>query len=178
MVDFEIAGLNSSNPEDWHKLANAYGRQELPTGGLPAIPDNAENSGSLDPSTFDVDTVITVITRSGTKYVLTVVEDGQVTIERFIWRVHGLRVGFLSYEEDMAAYREQLDWHNKHVELAKQGFYVHVPDLRTEPWKFDSRPFVVDPLRANEVMAVRYPKQGPLTYMKTSPVVFWTIDRP
>jgi len=55
------------------------------TGGVPTIPANATNEGVVDVSKLNPGTVITLITRSMSKWALTVQQGGTVTIDYFIW---------------------------------------------------------------------------------------------
>ncbi|HEY8992444.1 MAG TPA: hypothetical protein VIM37_01180 [Candidatus Microsaccharimonas sp.] len=178
MATSSIAGLDDKNVDDWDKIAAAYGMQQLPTGGLPEIPANAETEGIIDPSTSDVGTVITVITETPTKYVLTVLANGQVSIERFAW--HHM-YGFKSFGEDLAEYESQKAKYDKHLELAEQGFSVNLPYVPSKPLQLDaSQPFNVRPFEAGHQMFVHHPdwdEQNDMEpYVSTSRIVFWTID--
>ncbi len=55
------------------------------TGGLPVVPDNATRAGLVDPSTLTPGTVVNVMTKSMSKWVLTIQEDGTASIEQNVW---------------------------------------------------------------------------------------------
>lgn len=173
MTESNIAGLDCKNIDDWKKITAAYGRERFPTGGLPAIPANAENEGTINPSKLSAGTVITVMTGSPAKYVLTVREDGFVSIERFTWNP---MFGFRSFEEDIKEYETQKERYDKHQELAYQGFDVFLPYLPEKPWQFDSCPFSVKLIEAGQQMVVLQAWDHYESYIETTAVAFWTID--
>ena len=180
-ADFEIAGLKYGD----RKFPVVYGRPEgdEPTGGLPVIPDDATNKGKIDPAEFPPGTIITVVTESISKWVMTVDYEGFVTIEHFNWNARLLKDKWESFNDSKANYDRYLEDCEAVERLRKE-----YPGLQINGYSAPYKPFawhvgrqrVNRPFGAGDRMSFDiYNPKGPKPLDGASGLVaYWSIEHP
>lgn len=151
------------------------------TGGMPAIPANATSEGTVDISKLAPGTVVTIITKSMSKWVLTVQEDGKAMIQQYVWFI-GAHYPAQKIFEEMYRLHKIIESVVMELEtdlpMIKMGqVTVHIGDKSYDYHSRHEMPlYIIDgakrlmPFSASEVLET---ERG---HQLSGKILFWTID--
>lgn len=135
------------------------------TGGCPPVPENATSFGVVDPANFPLGTVITVTTKSMSKWIITILQNGRVDIQHNIW-YFGRYFTFSEFEKGFTEAEQFFDEFGRRYPMF--GISIRTPNHQSLPHP-DQKNVNLQPFKEGDR----------LTWMGigfSGPIVFWSIN--